>query len=456
MNTGEKNTKGRIIYKGPRGGLYVLTASGSKMSKFVRAAATVVPAKNKYDRVIHKGPKGGLFVYKTVLNANGHLVNTKEKLYYKSETTGTKPVISPRRLPTLSPRPILSTAERNRRLIEIRKRLEEIKAARRRNIPKKRENVEAKLRLALRRARARINVRHNSLRGVPTKNIPITFCHAPASVPRKKCSDRTVNLKVYTGSNPLIESGGVVAMHERDFDHEWFKRQSVYMSKLSDYDFWTVQAHTNRSHSWIGPYTYKGNIPRFNALGSSIHMKPLWPQIRKMILNEIYPATDQWVKDFKSAKSEKIRYSLYSRHITALPTTVKKEALEMYKKDLKRIIAGAPRAHKKMILYRGSNVDIFRGTKGHWYKLKSFCSASYNIDHSAGYGSTGFTRITVLPGTPVLLVAGTNQWGHAGEYEVMVNLDTQYLIRGRGIKRHVYKQSGHNDVQRVTDVTIAK
>ncbi len=40
MNTGERNIKGRIIYQGPRGGKYVLGASGSKMYKFTVAGGT--------------------------------------------------------------------------------------------------------------------------------------------------------------------------------------------------------------------------------------------------------------------------------------------------------------------------------------------------------------------------------------------------------------------------------
>jgi hypothetical protein len=378
----------------------------------------------------------------------------------KPKPTGpTTVVTSPRSgiLPTPSPRPVIATAERNRRLAEIRARLNAIKAKRLANMPKTRKNVEQKLRLAVLRARARRNRGRNSLAGVPTKTIKIGFWHAPARVPRASLSARDVTLKVYTGSNPLIDSGGVVAMQEKDFDIEWFKRQNTYISKLSDYDFWTVQAHTNRSHSWIGPYTYRGTIPRFDELGSSIHIKPLWPQIRKMILNGTYRDDEQWVKDFKSETDEKKRYDMYSRNINRAPNSVKKMALEMYKKDLKRIIAGAPKAKKKMILYRGSSFNIFHGTKGHWFKLRSFCSAAYNVDWATGYGSSAFTRITVLPGSPVLLVAGTNQWDRSGEYEVMVNIDTQYLIRARGVKRHLYKTNGSRDnYYRVTDVIIAK
>lgn len=366
--------------------------------------------------------------------------------------------ISSEKLPTPSPRVVITTAERNRRLAEIRARLNALRAKRIAEMPKKRKNIENKLRLAYWRTRARVSTTRDSLQGVPTKTISFDLCHAPATVPRTPCKIRDINLEVYTGSNPLIDSGGVVAMQEKDFDPEWFKRQNMYISKLSDYDFWTVQAHTNRSHTWIGPYTYKGIIPRFDELGDSDeHIRPLWPQIRKMILNGTYPDTEKWVKDFKNTVNEYERYNLYSRNIMKLPDAVKKTALEMYKKDLKRIIAGAPKSKKKMILYRGSYFDIFKGTTGHWHKLKSFCSAAYNIKHASDYGSS-FTRVTVLPGTPVLLVAGTNQWNYAGEYEVMVNIDTQYLIRSRRVKRHVYYQKRRLDYGNftVTDVTITK
>ena len=131
-----------------------------------------------------------------------------------------------------------------------------------------------------------------------------------------------------------------------------------------------------------------------------------------------------------------------------------KLALEMYRDDLKRIIAGAPKSRKKMILYRGASFDIFRSTKGHWHNLESFCSASYDLNHALGYEGGTMQRITVLPGTPVLLVAGMNQWNVNGEYEIMVNIGTKYLIRGRGVKRLLW--TGRKQATRVTDVTIAK
>lgn len=557
MNTGEKNTLGRTIFKGPKGGTYVLSGT-KKVYTFKKApaAAPVSPKSVTYNgkryvktnlttmngALIYKGNGNRHFTFRPGIGRNFVPEHTRVKntsgtvkplknhvapapapagtppipgftktnyktfvnslpVYRKNSTgryyrripstgvmgaihreyavvnsSGTKKklgeflkgaVAKPKttnKLPTPSPRVRITTVERNRRLAEIRASLNAIKAKILVEKPKSRAEIEQKLRLALRRTRARLNPTRENLAGKPTQRITIEMCHASASVPRQKCTVRKIQLEnVYTGDNPLIDSGGVVAMQTKDFDLDWFKRQNAYISKLSDYDFWTVQAHTNTSHTWIGPYTYKGAIPRFNALGDSrTHIQPLWPQIRKMILDgTYYQETEQWIQVFKApTTSETFRYDLYTKNITRLPVHVKRQALELYKKDLKRIIAGAPRAHKKMILYRGSSFDIFQGTRGHWYTLKSFCSSSYNVENAAaGYGHT-FTRITVLPGTPVLFVAGTNQWGYAGEYEVMVNIDTKYLIRARGVRRHVYyagrrRNSAHYPYK-VTDVVIAK
>lgn len=476
MNTGTKNTKGRTIFRGPRGGEYVLGPGGTKIRSFKVGEIAAAPPppkpksppKNKHGRVIYRGAKGGLFVFtnaaKTKKSYVVHATNNNKaraKSIYTppaAAPVAVLPLLSSPKLPTPSPRSHITTAERNRRLATIRAHLNALRAEYARKKPKARKNIEDRLRLAVRRARERRNTSRNLLQGWTTKNISIHFCHAPASVPRKPCTIRLVSLPVYEDGNSLIQNGTVVAMQEKDFDIDWFKRQSDYVSKLNDYNFWTVQAHTNRSHAWIGPYTYRGNVPTFRGLGGNVHITPLWPQLRKMILNGTYNDDKPWIKTFKNKTNDSDRYKLLTKHLMSIPSNIKKDALEMYKKDLKRIIAGAPKAKKKMILYRGSKFDIFKGSPGYWYKLKSFCSAAYDLNHAMVYGRI-FTRITILPETPVLLVAGTNQWGYAGEYEVMVNLDTKYLIRSRDVLRHVYyngKRFYIHDGYRVTDVTIAK
>jgi hypothetical protein len=67
MNTGQKNSQGRTIYRGPRGGEYVLRADGFKLRTFTRAHAAAAAAaapgnRNILGRVIHRGPRGGEYV----------------------------------------------------------------------------------------------------------------------------------------------------------------------------------------------------------------------------------------------------------------------------------------------------------------------------------------------------------------------------------------------------------
>jgi hypothetical protein len=539
MNTGNRNTKGRAILRGPKGGLYVLGPSGTKVRTFTKATAAAAPvAPRVANTITHKGStftktnattSGGRAIYKkvgvstyyaidetgkpyqiltgtAVTRGNGVFMNLKN--YKKIGAAAPVPAPAPapptntaalraaiahlnklktvggisshlvrmrgalsaanfaaleRRAankgvtaPPAAPAGRITTAERNARLAAIRARLNAMRVAKLAAMPKRRANVEKRLKNAVVRVRARL------LGNNPTSSaVIVPFCHAPASVPRKPCKIRRARLLVY--NSPMVNDGTMVATRASDIDLDWFKRQDEYVKNLSDYDFWTAQAHTNRSHSWIGPFLYRGTIPSTfpgRTGGAHTHIAPLWPQVRKMILDGTYTRRtaerwrDAWIDDFTRMTSEKDRYDLFCVNSNALSSETKRRALTMYRDDLKRIIAGAPKSRKKMILYRGATFDIFRSTKGHWHNLESFCSAAYDLNHALAYEGGTMQRITVLPGTPVLLVAGMNQWNYAGEYEIMVNFGTKYLIRSRAVKRSLW--TGYRRMSRVTDVTIAK
>jgi hypothetical protein len=348
------------------------------------------------------------------------------------------------------------------RLAAIRARLNAMRAARVAAMPKKRSNVQKRLKNAVARVRVRLAAAKSSRLNSPERStLEVPFCYSSASVPRNPCKMRKASVPVYT--SPLIDDGTAVATRASDIDLDWFKRQDKYVKNLSDYDFWTAQAHTNRSHSWIGPFQYRGSIPSSfpgRHGGAHVHIAPLWPQVRELILTGTFKRRsgsegyrDAWIEDFKRMTSEKQRYDLFCRNTNQLQSQMKLAALRMYELDLKRIIARAPKSRKKMVLYRGASFDIFKDRPGHWFTLNSFCSAAYNFAHSISYGST-IQRITVLPGSPVLLVAGMNQWDKNGEYEIMVNIGTKYLIRTRDVRRAGW--SGNRHILRVTDVTITK
>lgn len=65
MNTGRRNDLGRAIMRGPRGGLYVITATGRKLrrpAEHTPPAPTHGPPTNTRGRVIHTGARGGRYV----------------------------------------------------------------------------------------------------------------------------------------------------------------------------------------------------------------------------------------------------------------------------------------------------------------------------------------------------------------------------------------------------------
>jgi hypothetical protein len=198
------------------------------------------------------------------------------------------------------------------------------------------------------------------------------------------------------------------------------------------------------------------NLPGKSG-GTTTHMAPLWPQVRKLILDGTFaPAPGYtWVQTFLNTTSESDRYKLYDRERNNVPEFIRRRALDMYRADLKRIIERAPRSKKTMVLYRGTGFDIFKGSTSHWHTLKSFCSAAYDLQWALQYEQGYIQRITILPGTPALFVAGMNQWDHGGEYEIMVNVDTKYLIRYRNVKRSVHSVTRTRKIK-ITDVTIAK
>lgn len=457
MNTTEKNTLGRTIYKGPRGGLYVLGPTGSKIRTFKKASVAVPPSpppapvrvsppKNTLGRVIHTGVRGGRYV----------LEGTRKIYKFTPAATNGGPVPRRRSPGTRSP----TSAERNARLVEIRRRLNNLRRERLARVPAGRANVDRRLRNVLGRVRERIAPR--VLTG-PVTTMDVEFCHSVASVPRRPCRRRKVRVRFH--DSPLINSGLVVSTRRKDIDQEWITRQDKYIKQLNDYDFWTAQAHTNRSHAWIGPYLYESGRVRMHNLpgkswGSTPHMTPLWPQIRKLILDGTFaPASGRtWVQTFLNMTSESDRYKLYDRERNNVPEVIRRRALDMYHADLKRIIERAPRSKKTMVIYRGTGFDIFKGSTSHWHTLKSFCSAAYDLSWALRYEQGYIQRITILPGTPVLFVAGMNQWDHSGEYEIMVNVDTKYLIRYRNVKRAVdaIDHSSRTRKIKITDVTIAR
>ena len=93
-----------------------------------------------------------------------------------------------------------------------------------------------------------------------------------------------------------------------------------------------------------------------------------------------------------------------------------------------------------MIVYRGVKGDYYlKGNKNHIYKTDSFVSTSINLPSALRFsgGKCCFKRITLLPGTKTVLLAGISRYKN--EIELLL-----------GSKSHFYITSAKNNIPKST------
>lgn len=350
MNTGEKNKKGRVIFKGPKGGLYVIGPSGKPLYKFPRAPN--VP------RVPNRAPN--------VPRVQNKVSNKLLK--------------------------ILSNIRRSNKSIKT-------------TIIKRNYN--------------RINIRNlNNI-----KKVPFIFY---------------INTKFNDNNRSFLNTKNKIV------EQEWINNQIRYIESLNIYDKLTVQSYTTYSHYWIGPYLIKSIIPS-RIVTEYNQMTPLFAQF--CISDEII--IDESLKDKyyiimkDKNKSLKTRYQAYESWVPSFNflkestrKIIYKEALDLYIKDLKRIISNAPPVKKTFSVFRGTQTDIFQKKPGIVHTMKSFSSTSLDWSHAQMYGD--LIKIHLRPGTRALFLAPFNYWNDIGETEVLLNIGTKFYIHKRNVKRLVY------------------
>ena len=116
------------------------------------------------------------------------------------------------------------------------------------------------------------------------------------------------------------------------------------------------------------------------------------------------------------------------------------DVIRQYTYDLDSIIDKSPAITKKMIVYRGVKGDYYlKGNKNHIYKTDSFVSTSINLPSALRFsgGKCCFKRITLLPGTKTVLLAGISRYKN--EIELLL-----------GSKSHFYITSAKNNIPKST------
>lgn len=232
---------------------------------------------------------------------------------------------------------------------------------------------------------------------------------------------------------------------------KWINDQIAYLKSLDNYDLHTAMSYTVRSHEWIGKWMRKRqNNVRFSKPPTDM-VDPLFPQVMSIInrFNSPWALKFMYVMNTEPNKITKF----YKSFINDIPDDILNQAMFLYINDLHRIIRKAPPLDKGIVVYRGIDKDIFNGATG---TLTEFSSAAYVP--RAEYAKRMYIRIKLLKGTKVLLLQALNTWNSAGEFEILINTGSKYIIRKRNLARSVMNRNNKTQNQmlkkQVTDITI--
>jgi len=227
-------------------------------------------------------------------------------------------------------------------------------------------------------------------------------------------------------------------------DNSLLKRQSDFYMKLDDYDLYTLSSYTNRSHQWITGFVRSGKLPGTAELKMIVQdglLAPLFFQIKKM--------ADQKVKLFGKKSLSKEMFSdkdhrEYVRNMFMDPNTplgnrykayqmllrgndfsdrTMKMALNIYSKDLARIMKSSPKTTENMTVFRGVLTDTLGDKKT--FTTKEFVSTSLAMEIAGAYsesknGKGRLQRIVVPKGSNVLSLCVVNPFGSEGELEILL------------------------------------
>lgn len=424
------NSKGRTIHRGLRGGFYVL--EGTK--KIYKKSASILPVVtgpspgssnvNTKGRRIHKGPRGGFYVIDT---------KTGRKIY---KFTRKVPVVRPSPSPKTtrpSPEPAVPLSKR----------------------------VGNKLLKLLTNVRKR-KIDPNTT-GFITKRKQFKIKRFETIDPNEKyikTKEKSFYVNVPSGTSKLtdlIKNGTVMGVTEDTLPlQSWLDAQGKYLASLKHYDLFTAMSYTVRSHQWIGPWLRGKGVRFTKPKGFTL---PLYSQVMKLAEQPKY-TNARWAKTL-TLTPENMRFKTYEILLEYdIPIAVINEAMEMYVKDLQRIIRGAPPLPKTMYLYRGLYTNIFDKKLGTVHTFDEFASGAY-VPQKV-YAGNSYIRMKILKGTRVLLLQGLNKWSDdgTGEYEVLINKGSQYVIRKRYLKRYTFNvrdpRNWYTKTRPVTDVTVFK
>lgn len=434
------NSKGRTIHRGLRGGFYVIDSKGKKIYKKIKGGILpVVPpppptsspgSVNNKGRKIRKGPRGGFYV-----------LDDKGKKVYKFKRRTPAPAPAPAPAPPPAPaRPKSLQTKVKQKLLNI------LRNVRKRRTSPKTNNFATKT--VKRHFRKFVSIDPETKGRLNTKEVDISI----------RVPDGPSQL------GDLIKNGTILGVTEDTLPmQEWLDAQSRYLSSLSKEDLFTAMSYTVRSHQWIGPWI-RGEKYMISFTKPHNFTAPLYSQIMKLARTPQY-TNEQWAQMLLLTPDNQ-RFATYINMLgysgmyfpNKIPKKIIDEAMQMYIKDLQRIIKHAPPLPKTIYVYRGLSRNILANKIGTKHVFGEFSSAGYVPQRV--YAGNNYMRMKLLKGVRVLLLQGLNHWNKTGEYEILINKDSHYVVTKRYLDRYAYNEERvanwvwYRRKNKVTDVTV--
>lgn len=278
------------------------------------------------------------------------------------------------------------------------------------------------------------------------------------------------------------------AESENIVDTHWFKSVNEYIKALPAPDILTLIGYTFHGDVWANSYA-RGKFDQSKFLSGITHLydywissyMPLFFQALQVLESTKDPKTiinsDEGVyfverqlgnvnmeapllksstvleviatitnKNLNIANSSKyLAMGQIAKHFTI---DFWFKCIELYCKDLNRIIRQAPPLKQKMVVFRGVKDDYYlKGSKKSLYTNQGFISTSiyYNkaanfaayVKNTNKYNMCCLKRITLLPGTRCIFLSGLSKFPE--EFEILLPSDSVYQMRNAKATYKIYK-----------------
>lgn len=276
-------------------------------------------------------------------------------------------------------------------------------------------------------------------------------------------------------------------------DVEWLQSQKQYMMNLTKYDLFTLKGYTHygdvlvnsllrdviewekvktmgldffSSFEYFPVYFQLDSIISHivsNKHSSKLALYALFDKSEKTIVklyakttNKSIPRTSPLNKYVELIANEYELWKHSDKYIilvslwSLLHQSVYRKVIDLFRKDLSRIIYQSPALTKDITVFRGVKNDFYlTGAKNGFYKNIGFVSTSLDVEKAQFFQQLGdefkrelsqccIQRITLVKGTKALLMMQTSQYGD--EKEVLLDHGCTYKIIEPKVLKTFYKE----------------